>query len=69
MNAHDLTDAHWIKSSYSSGEGQCVEVARLRGAVAARDSKNPGGPALVFTPEGWEGFVRGVNASADEFRP
>jgi hypothetical protein len=67
MNTHDLTNAHWIKSSYSSGEGQCIEVAPLQGAVATRDSKNPTGPALLFTPEGWQGFIRAVNA--DEFRP
>ncbi|MFE4665271.1 DUF397 domain-containing protein [Streptomyces sp. NPDC056716] len=59
--------ARWIKSSYSSGEGECVEVAGLPGAVAARDSKSLAGPVLVFACEDWAGFVRGV--SADEFRP
>ncbi|MEV7284388.1 DUF397 domain-containing protein [Streptomyces sp. NPDC093252] len=59
--------ARWIKSSYSSGEGECVEVACLPGAVAARDSKNPTGPTLLFSREDWAGFIRGVNA--DQFRP
>lgn len=53
MRNVDLVQATWRKSSYSSGEGQCVEVAVIGGAVATRDSKNPAGPALVFTPEGW----------------
>lgn len=61
-----LANAHWIKSSYSSGEGQCVEVAAMPGTIAARDSKSPEGPALVVTPDGWTGFIRGV--AAGEFR-
>ncbi|MEV7284390.1 DUF397 domain-containing protein [Streptomyces sp. NPDC093252] len=59
--------ARWIKSSYSSGEGQCVEVAAVGCSIAARDSKNPLGPVLVFAREDWAGFIRGV--SAGEFRP
>jgi hypothetical protein len=55
----DLTRAVWLKSSYSgSNGGQCVEVARnLPGIVAMRDSKDPAGPALVFTPEQWRAFL------------
>ena len=54
--------AHWRKSSYSGGNGgACVEVARnLPGAVAVRDSKDPQGPALVFTPDEWQAFTAGV---------
>ncbi|UGQ14781.1 DUF397 domain-containing protein [Yinghuangia sp. ASG 101] len=53
MRKFDCTNAAWRKSSYSGGEGQCVEVAVIRGAVATRDSKNPDRPAVVFTPESW----------------
>jgi Domain of unknown function (DUF397) len=58
----NLTNADWRKSSYSSGTGgNCVEVARnLPGAVAVRDSKNPSGPALTFTPAAWRAFVGGL---------
>jgi Domain of unknown function (DUF397) len=54
-----LKDANWRKSSYSTGNGgACVEVARnLPGIVAVRDSKDPQGPALVFTPEDWSAFT------------
>jgi hypothetical protein len=38
-----------------------VEVAHLDGGlVGVRDSKNPGGPALVFTPGEWDAFTGGV---------
>ncbi|WP_055482708.1 DUF397 domain-containing protein [Sphaerimonospora mesophila] len=60
----DLSGAQWRKSSYSgSNGGQCVEVAEnLPGVVAVRDSKDPDGPALVFTPEEWRAFISGVKA-------
>ncbi|MFK0295143.1 DUF397 domain-containing protein [Streptomyces sp. NPDC090442] len=57
MHELDLTSVKWRKSTYSSGNGQCVEAAFLREAVATRDSKNPQGPALVFPAEGWLAFV------------
>ena len=55
----DLTRADWRKSSYSgTNGGNCVEVARnLPGGVAVRDSKNPAGPALIFTPANWHTFT------------
>ena len=44
-----------------------MEVAILPGAtdsggslVALRDSKDPAGPALVFTPDEWQAFIAGV---------
>jgi hypothetical protein len=49
MTEPDLSRAKWQKNSYSSANGQCVEVARLDQAVAVRDSKNPNGPKLIFT--------------------
>ncbi|MEV4658889.1 DUF397 domain-containing protein [Micromonospora sp. NPDC049301] len=58
----ELTGARWHKSSRSSGNGgDCVEVAdNLPGVVAVRDSKNPSGPALTFTPAAWRAFVAQV---------
>ncbi|GLW06246.1 hypothetical protein Misp01_13760 [Microtetraspora sp. NBRC 13810] len=46
----------------SGDNGQCVEVAtNLPGIIAVRDSKNPQGPALVFTPGEWKAFLKGAN--------
>ncbi|MFF4380995.1 DUF397 domain-containing protein [Kitasatospora sp. NPDC001547] len=57
-------DLEWRKSSYSGGEGgNCIEVASgLPGSIPVRDSKDPDGPALAFSPEAWRSFVAGVQA-------
>jgi hypothetical protein len=43
--------------------GDCVEVARADSHVTVRDSKDPTGPVVVFSPEEWRAFVRHVQAS------
>ncbi|GGV30646.1 DUF397 domain-containing protein [Actinomadura sp. WMMB 499] len=54
----DLTGAAWRKSSHSGSGDQCVEVAPLpRDLRAVRDSKDPGGPALVLTPAAFEALL------------
>lgn len=54
----DLSRAKWFKSSRSAGGKDCVEAAFLDGGmVGVRDSKNPAGPALVFTPSEWDAFT------------
>lgn len=53
----------WRKSSFSAGNGQCVETASLVEGVAVRDSKDPSGPVLRFTsPAAWAAFLEGVKA-------
>jgi Domain of unknown function (DUF397) len=65
----------WRKASYSTGHGQCVEIAAWRvparsnghsacveagqgqHVIGVRDSKNPDGPVLKFTPAAWRMFL------------
>ncbi|MFE9789085.1 DUF397 domain-containing protein [Nocardia salmonicida] len=55
----DTTGATWQRAG--SGDGS-VEVAMLaEGHVALRDSKNPEGPVLIFTPSEWTAFTAGVH--------
>ncbi|MET8680637.1 DUF397 domain-containing protein [Streptomyces sp. NPDC004647] len=52
---------NWMKSSYSAGNGACVEVkSPAPSTVAVRDSKDPEGPSLAFLPESWTTFVAEV---------
>ncbi len=51
-----------VHPSGSDG-GNCVEIANLSGGYrGVRDSKNPTGPALVFTPGEWDAFINGVKS-------
>jgi hypothetical protein len=57
----DLSSAVWRKSTRSGSTGNCVEVAdNLPGVIAVRDSKDPSGPALIFTPAEWDAFIGGA---------
>ncbi|WP_405193591.1 DUF397 domain-containing protein [Streptomyces anulatus] len=48
----------FVRSSYSSGNGECVEVARnIPRTVAVRDSKRLGGPVLTLAPAAWDAFT------------
>jgi len=54
----DLSGAAWYKSSYSDGGNGCIETApNFPGLAPVRDSKNPDGPALVFTRAAFAAFV------------
>jgi hypothetical protein len=51
--------AVWRKSTLSGSNG-CIEVAFVGAQVAIRQSKDPSGPVLTFSPTEWEAFLAGV---------
>lgn len=62
MPASQLTAVTWQKSLLSNPSGNCVEIAALpkRGGFAVRNSRDPGGPALVYTRDEIVAFILGA---------
>jgi hypothetical protein len=60
MTATDpgLSRAAWRKSTHSNNGGNCIEITRRDpGIIAVRDSADPAGPRLAFTPDQWHAFT------------
>lgn len=55
------------KATASGDNGSCVQVARDDETVVLRDSKDPDGPRLRFTPEEWAAFLDGVRKNEFAF--
>ncbi|MFE6475678.1 DUF397 domain-containing protein [Streptomyces rochei] len=64
LPAQNISGVLWIKSSHSNATGgNCVEVAALPGGgVALRNSRDPHGPALVYSPAEITAFLAGAKA-------
>jgi Domain of unknown function (DUF397) len=67
VSSIDFPGARWRTSSYSNGQANCVQAARVgpgSGLVAVRDSKAPTGAVLAFGPSAWRRFTATLKASA-----
>lgn len=62
-----LPESAWRKSSRSAANG-CVEVALLPDHVAVRDSKDRGGPSLLFTKAEWKELIDRIREGEFDMR-
>jgi hypothetical protein len=61
MPGDALAGLTWQKSQRSGPNGNCVELARLPGGgIAVRNSRDPKGPALIFTYAEMVAFLAGA---------
>ena len=58
----ERTSLAWLKAQRSTANGQCVEIAVTtdKDKIAMRDSKDPDGPILVYTPNEFSAFLDGA---------
>jgi Domain of unknown function (DUF397) len=56
----------WRRST-ASADGNCVEVAFASESILVRNSRDPLGPVLSFSPQEWAAFLEGANKG--EFAP
>ncbi|AQW49125.1 MULTISPECIES: DUF397 domain-containing protein [Bacillati] len=68
MPARDLGSEGWHKPWSGGNGGSCVEAMRLKdGRVALRQSTDPDGPALIYTPVEMKRFIQGAKAGEADF--
>lgn len=68
MPARELGTEGWHKPWSGQNGGACVEAKKLPdGRVALRQSTDPDGPVLLYTPEEITAFIEGAKAGDADF--
>ncbi|KRV49675.1 toxin-antitoxin system, toxin component [Wenjunlia vitaminophila] len=68
MSSRELGAKGWHKPWSDDVGGACVEAKKLDdGRVALRQSTDPDGPALIFSPREMTSFLAGVKAGDADF--
>ena len=68
LSEAELADLTWTKARASTHNGACVEIAATANKIAMRDSKDPDGAILVYTPVEFRAFLDGArNGEFDRF--
>ena len=69
MSTGELPTVAWQKSRRSNPSGNCVEMAELPGGagIAIRNSRDPDGPALIYTHHEMVSFIEGAKAGHADF--
>jgi len=57
MRRSTANPSEWFTSSYSSGNGQCVQVRTREASTGVRDSVHPDRAVLNFSKEEWQTFL------------
>ncbi len=60
MSTPDRNGIVWRTSSYTGGQGNCVEVAAATGTVLVRDTKDRKGPVLAVPAATWRAFLADI---------
>jgi uncharacterized protein DUF397 len=57
----------WRRATFCQS-GECAEVSQGDGMILMRNSRDPSGQVLRYTPEEWQALVRGIKAGEfDDF--
>jgi hypothetical protein len=62
MDTTHPSRTRWRKPARSGSNGNCVEIAATATAIAVRDSRDPHGPRIAFTPDRWRAFTAAIRA-------
>jgi hypothetical protein len=57
---NDKARAGWRTSTYSNGQGNCVEADSDAETVYVRDTKDRAGAVLAFGADAWAAFADGI---------